>query len=62
MTRRFLFSKFSPCAPGGAGTAEYLLGLGLFSVIAWAGLSEDWISAMQGIWRYSLFLISSPTT
>lgn len=62
MTRHFLLSNFSLSAPGGAGTAEYLLGLGLFSVIAWAGLSEDWISAMQGIWRYSLFLISSPTT
>jgi hypothetical protein len=48
--------------PIGASSVEYLLGLSLFSLLAWHGLHDDWLSAMQAIWRHSLYLISSPTT
>ncbi|MFZ9313904.1 MAG: hypothetical protein ACO24G_01475 [Burkholderiaceae bacterium] len=48
--------------PSGASAVEYLLGLSLFSVLAWHGLHDDWFAAMQSLWRYSLYLISSPTT
>jgi hypothetical protein len=47
--------------PLGASTTEYLVGLSLFSLIAWAGLTDDWMSAIRALWHHSLFLISSPT-
>ncbi len=60
--RRLRHQPTRSSLPWGASTTEYLLGIGLFSVLAWAGLSEDWLTTLQGIWRYGLFLISSPTT